>query len=65
MHQAPEKFLAALAKLGAAWQSQSHFNPKYMFFFCGSVGNLVVASALAFMAWFAQVCQVPVTVGTS
>ena len=27
--QAPEKSLAALAVLGAAWQSQSHFNPKF------------------------------------
>ena len=30
--QAPEKFLSALAVLGAAWQSRSHFNPKFTFF---------------------------------
>ena len=31
-HQAPEEFLAALAVLGAGWQSWSHFNTKYTSF---------------------------------
>ena len=30
--QAPEKFLAGLAVLGAAWQSWSYFKPKFTFF---------------------------------
>ena len=30
--QAPEKFLAALVVLVAAWQSWSHFNPKLTLF---------------------------------
>ena len=30
--EAPEKLLAALAVLGAAWQSWSHFNPKFTSF---------------------------------
>ena len=32
-HQAPEKFLAALTVLGAAWQSWSHFNPKFIYYY--------------------------------
>ena len=45
-YQAPEKFLAALAVVGAAWQSWSHFNKKLHFFFWSRKAAQEASSAL-------------------
>ena len=75
-NQAPEKFLAALAVLGAAWQSRSHFNPKNMFFLGAAkmIQNPEVRFRIQFLklrAWKSpfltplKVCDRPVTNGAT